>query len=269
MLWLKMKCLHPIQVLLLALAIQGNQAYVSVNGRFLILQRAGIQAQSKTCCLCSRDTGSGMVVVEEGKRRGDHNIESQSRRRLFLASSALALSIRDMVKPVYANDANVYTSDAKYSEKRNTQILVRGKVTIKSGSEIPIDTSISALYITARPSKPDNVPRAILDGSNGKPPPVLAARFPNPVFPFEFELTELDLTGEGASKSAATSISSYWWEDQDLILSGRWDMDGTAATRGPTDLVGRGLVGSRRSTVDLQMGGRGLTGKLVTGKSAK
>ena len=65
----------------------------------------------------------------------------------------------------------------------------------------PIDDQTPALYITARPNKPDNVPKAILDGSRGKPPPVLIARYPlpksnsedldwNTQFPFEFTLTE-------------------------------------------------------------------------------
>lgn len=186
---------------------------------------------------------------------------------------ALAISKPVLAQPIVDSDDNKSsTTDIQVAgDAKSSRTLVKGEVTLKAPERFPEDTSTSALYITARPNKADNVPKAILDGSNGKPPPVLAARFINPSFPFEFELSELDLTVEGIAqvtqvKSQSVS-NNYWWEDQDLIISGRWDTDGIAATRDPTDLVGRSqFYASRNDKVDLQIGGRGATGKLVTGK---
>jgi hypothetical protein len=143
----------------------------------------------------------------------------------------------------------------------------RGKVMTSPDVKFPEETSSSALYVTARPNKADNVPRAILDGSNGKPPPVLVARYANPQFPFDFSLTKADLTQEGLSTSES---DQFWFEGQDLIVSARWDTDGTASTRDPTDLVGRSLYVSKGGDdVVVQIGGRGITGKFVTGKAKK
>lgn len=145
--------------------------------------------------------------------------------------------------------------------------IVSGKVTMKSVDGLPEDISASALYITARPNKADNVPRAILDGGNGKAPPVLASRIPNPQFPFNFQLSTLDLTQEGA---ALITNDRYWFEGQDLTISARWDTDGVASTRDPTDLVGRSqYIASKGDEPIVQLGGRGLTGKIVTGKAKK
>ena len=87
------------------------------------------------------------------------------------------------------------------------KVYVKGVATLQSGITInnnndtnnPPNNENAALYVTARPNKADNVPRAILDGSNGRPPPVLSARYPNPTFPFEFRLTSQNYTPEGAS----------------------------------------------------------------------
>eukprot|EP00558_Chaetoceros_sp_UNC1202_P006936 CAMPEP_0197238406 /NCGR_PEP_ID=MMETSP1429-20130617/4873_1 /TAXON_ID=49237 /ORGANISM="Chaetoceros sp., Strain UNC1202" /LENGTH=176 /DNA_ID=CAMNT_0042697541 /DNA_START=232 /DNA_END=762 /DNA_ORIENTATION=+ len=147
--------------------------------------------------------------------------------------------------------------------------FIRGKVTLNSLEGFPDDTSSSALYITARPIRPDNVPKAILDGSNGKPPPVLAARVSNPSFPFDFQLTGADLTIEGVS-SSSRETDQYWFGGQDLVISARWDTDGVAATREATDLVGRTqYFASKDHDIEVALTGRGFTGKLVTGKSKK
>ena len=123
----------------------------------------------------------------------------------------------------------------------------------------------AALYVTCRPNRPDNVPRAILDGSRGKPPPVLAARFENPQFPFEFTLTTDNLTPEGAS--AVEGSDNIWWSGEDLIVSARLDSDGVAATRDPNDLVGRGFYSSKtQDAAMIELQGRGMFGKAVTSK---
>ena len=62
--------------------------------------------------------------------------------------------------------------------------------------------------------------------------------------------------------------SSAWWKDEDLVVSARFDSDGVAATRDPTDLVGRGFYSSKSSQdpVAVELQGRGLFGKSVTAK---
>mmetsp|Transcript_26472 Transcript_26472/g.58290 ORF Transcript_26472/g.58290 Transcript_26472/m.58290 type:complete len:288 (+) Transcript_26472:79-942(+) len=168
-------------------------------------------------------------------------------------------------------------------------VFLSGKVTLPSGMTDPggLDEggdgekrpTPSALYVTARPDRPDNVPKAILDGSRGKPPPILAARFESPVFPFEFKLGEKDLTPEGVGgigNGEQQSSNPRWWAGDDLIVSARWDSDGVAATRSPEDLVGRNLW--KRGTAAtspndgisgfvLGLQGRGSFGKFATKKS--
>lgn len=154
------------------------------------------------------------------------------------------------------------------------RILLKGTVKLKNGDEmLPEERSSSALYITARPQKVDNIPRAILDGSNGKPPPVLASRIPNPVFPYDFTLSTLDLTPEGAF-GLDVSRGKYWFEGENMVVSARWDTDGIASTRDPTDLVGRSQYFASakddgETMVTVELVGRGLAGKMVTGKSKK
>ena len=160
--------------------------------------------------------------------------------------------------------------------------VVRGSIGIQSGV-LPTDSPSRALYVTARPDRPDNVPAAILSGTRGKPPPIAAARFfPAPTFPFAFELTEEDLTEEGAAQLATDS--SRWWIADDLVVSARLDSDGRAATRDPEDLVGRALLRRRQGqsqggggggiaaarpvdlSAPLELQGRGIGGKFVTSK---
>ena len=88
----------------------------------------------------------------------------------------------------------------------------------------------SALYVTARPNTPNDVPQAILSGTRGKPPPVLTLRVSSPTFPTTVILDANNLTTEGAQ-------GEYWY-NKPLIVSARWDSDGVAATRSPEDLVG-------------------------------
>jgi len=152
-------------------------------------------------------------------------------------------------------------------------LFVLGKVNLPPGVEEPgsgeagssdAPPAKPALYVTVRPNRPDNVPRAILDGSRGKPPPVLAARYESPVFPFEFGLGQKDLTSEGMGNEDG----GYWWSSDDLIVSARWDSDGVAATRSPEDLVGRNLF--KKGTTEgfvLDLQGRGSFGKFATKKN--
>ena len=145
---------------------------------------------------------------------------------------------------------------------------VTGTVTLQNGLSSENIEPGAALYITARTNKPDNVPKAILDGSRGKSPPVFASRFENPQFPFKFSLTSENLTVEGAS--AVEGSDNVWWRGEDFVVSARLDSDGVAATRDPTDLVGRGFYSSvLRDDVMIDLQGRGMFGKAVTSKKLK
>ena len=159
-----------------------------------------------------------------------------------------------------------------------------------------------ALYVTVRVVPSNNVGRYVVAG---KVPPLATARFGSPItFPFEVALLANDLTPEYAA------IPREEWQLQDLTVSARWDVDGTAATRDPDDLVGsdcrcnesaglgraparlplcfpctiyimrafahgpgRGMVQkfesgdrSRWKPADVTLEGRGLTGRVLTGK---
>ena len=163
----------------------------------------------------------------------------------------------------------------------NKPVFVQGSVTLAPDATVAAAESFeeneegqattnAALYITCRPDRADNVPLAVLSGTRGKPPPVLAARFENPTFPYSFELDVEHLTAEGAAANdnQGGDEPGYWWTKDDLIVSGRWDADGVAMTRSPEDLVGRTiLVRKGGNDVTLQLQGRGSFGKFATKKN--
>lgn len=154
-------------------------------------------------------------------------------------------------------------------------VVLRGRVTL--ASDVVLDPSRyqgAALYVTCRPETPDNVPAAILNGTRGKAPPVLSSKIINPSFPLDLELSvPRDLTPEGASNGESDTFildpNRVWWKETDLVVSARWDSDGSVATRSPDDLVARGR--SKRgpdsivSTTELELTGRGAFGKFATG----
>ena len=98
-------------------------------------------------------------------------------------------------------------------------------------------------------------------------PPLAASRFAGPLaFPYRFELTSSDLTPEWVG------VPESEWRACDLIISARLDTDGVAATRQPEDLVGRATLrkagaSSGWKATDVELQGRGLTGRLLTGGS--
>ena len=162
---------------------------------------------------------------------------AQIGRRALLASAAGLACSTPRCQPAAAED--------------NNGLVALGTVKVKDGVTQPSQER-GALYVTAR------IPPNRL--SAGKVPPLATARYAAPVtFPFEVRLTAADLTPEYAGVPASE------WSGQDLTLSARWDCDGTAATRDPDDLVGRGqVVGGRPAVVVLE--GRGLTGRVLTAK---
>lgn len=184
---------------------------------------------------------------------------------------------RALLSVVAASSALLLPQQPSLAAIQDDTVVLSGTVTLAADVELPSSTASSALYLTCRPDKPDNVPAAILNGSRGKSPPVLAARIENPTFPFDFSLiSPRDLTVEGAANPDGSTndnnlqdFSSFWWSKEDLIVSARWDSDGVAATRSPDDLVGRNVWKYGQELVDLQLEGRGAFGKFATGKTNK
>jgi hypothetical protein len=232
-------------------------------------------------------------------------------RRDAWVSSAFAIATSTAISTIAANigQGNVASALEPKDSTSSRTFFVQGTVnrpaefeknppppTLAADNGATASSTAPALYITCRPDRPDNVPQAILAGTRGKPPPVLAARFENPTsFPFFFVLGEQDLTLEGSVKDETTGL--YWWliaandnhgsssnNKDNLVVSARWDSDGFAATRSPEDLVGRATAKQKLKppehgndgddslssspimyTVAIDLGGRGAFGKFATG----
>ena len=180
-------------------------------------------------------------------------------RRAVLATLSAACVLRPRL-PALADDAPPL---AEAAQPPPPQLIGTGTVRIQAGAT-PTDSPTAALYVTAR-LVPSNV--APLYVTAGKVPPLAAARFPAPTFPFDFKLDATNLTPEWAGVAPAE------WATQDLVISARLDSDGTAATRDPEDLVGRGELKKnatpepgRWSAADVELQGRGITGRILTAK---
>jgi hypothetical protein len=218
---------------------------------------------------------SGCNTMQYGYKESDEEIADvydKSRRQSILVSIFSWLSLKEVS---FADDN--LTANRIIS---GTVVLPDMLLPIENKNEGVDDSNSSksptpALYITARPNVPDNVPKAVLDGSRGKPPPILAARYENPDFPFHFTLSEKDLTLEGVAGATSDAdsniITNAWWTDDDLIISARYDSDGVAATRSPDDKVGRTLWKRSSNTndtgVQINLTGRGAFGKFATKKN--
>ena len=239
------------------------------------------------------DCGPGIIGAEGGSRA--LSAPMPSRRRAVAAAAAAVFNVHNML---LSADAAPIPSSSTRPATEGGKVYVRGRATLQSpdlfddvlaAGRTANNDNGAALYVTARPSRPDSVPAAVLDGSRGRPPPVLSARYPRPDFPFDFELTSFDLTPEGAAASATTPTTmddgrdGVWWAGEDLVVSARLDTDGVASTRDPTDLVGRGIFRPPAATpastaaasaaaaapatvVSIELRGRGMFGKSVTGR---
>ena len=179
-----------------------------------------------------------------------HSLRLPTSRRSLLASAGAACAAPLLPEPVRAAEEG---------------LIAVGTVSVKPGV-VPPTQERGALYVTARVVPSNNVGLYV---TAGKVPPLATARFASPIaFPFEVRLNaEEHLTPEFAG------VPREEWAGQDLTLSARWDVDGTAATRDPDDLVGRGLLektgktdASRWRKADVVLEGRGLTGRILTGK---
>ena len=125
----------------------------------------------------------------------------------------------------------------------------------------PIPTS--ALYVTTRLVPASNI---ALYAANGKVLPLSASRFPSPTFPFQAVIDPQDILEPYRSLPPADleRLTS-----QEIVVSARLDSDGDSATRGPEDLVGRTLCAPKGGGGELRLGGRGLTGRILTKGSYK
>lgn len=271
---------HLVHIIVLPL-VNGASCFISnqSTGRVCCTRLntvVPVPSNANTCIKCNSKNNDSVFINHEptddmySALNNHFNAKSKTRRG-FLNTSLNKVGISTFTfiigtKPIFAEETTEETIEEKINKIKDARSILKGMVILQSGTEIPDDISKSALYITARPNNPVDVPRAILDGSNGKPPPVLAARFSNIEFPFSFELNTSDLTSEGNARISNEEL--YWWEGRDLIVSARFDTDGVAATRDPSDLVGRDLFISGKE-ISIQLQGRGLAGKFFTSKSNK
>ena len=219
-----------------------------------------------------RKRNPSLTLLGSQKGTCDNGKVLQPCRRALLVATIASAASSSLLLPFESSLAQEGTESAAVVPENIT--ILKGTVSLPSDLDEFNPSEASALYITCRPDKPDNVPLAILNGSRGKPPPVLSARIGNPTFPYEFELSSpRDLTIEGASdgesKTAILDYTKFWWKNDDLIVSARWDSDGVAATRSPEDLVGRGIWKQADKTVSVPLSGRGAFGKFATGSKQK
>lgn len=217
--------------------------------------------------LCLTVRAHNNIVCKAVQNNESHLMD----RRDYINSSLIAAMIGSQTIPDISSA----------SESEQQAIILKGVVTLKPGSEPSISES-SALYITAKPETTMNAPKKIQELFAGRPPPVLTARFPitsgRDAFPFIFQLTESDVTAEGAYIDGNEEMKAikYWWTNDNLVVSARFDSDGIAATRDPDDLVGRSFsfVGDKGDgrpfrydkDVEIQLQGRGIGGKFITTK---
>eukprot|EP00536_Pseudo-nitzschia_multiseries_P011044 jgi/Psemu1/204782/e_gw1.357.18.1 len=287
-------CLFNVSAVIFVLFSLGvTESFVTESQRSLLQQRhLAVASLSLSDYQCHTNSIIPDVEVGNGDNeiisRTDSFVNDYNRRRvgrLLFQSAVVGAFSWDSSRQVSFADE----SPASLATETKGPSFLSGTVTLPTGMNAPGEAETSnnndtgdtpqtkpALYITARPNRPDNVPRAILDGSRGKPPPVLAARYESPDFPFAFQLGEKDLTPEGADGDNSSSSSSsssdnniFWWSTEDLIVSARWDSDGVAATRSPEDLVGRNLWKHDENSAQfvLPLQGRGSFGKFATKKS--
>jgi hypothetical protein len=279
-----------IHFLILAWIVNGAQAF-SVHGNNN--KNNNIQAQDYSVGpLSSSPKRVAIVALEPLPLSAARDSVPSTSAPVATATATAAIHRREVfqktaaaiVASLFAGVRPATAAAAADTDDYSNVIFLKGVVSLLSADYKvnPTDattTSTPAIYVTCRPDRPDNVPGAILSGTRGKPPPVLAARFENPTFPFEFELGSKDLTMEGIFNESGTgapilennpapppaSLQNVWWNKENLVVSARFDTDGVAATRSPEDLVGRGFWKNGDTSVEVLLTGRGAFGKFATG----
>ena len=232
-----------------------------------------------TCCVS--DAFQPYSCTSFGASRDLHSVLVKKHYDIETATNLFPINRRDYMAKI-ASTAIVALP--KVSDAVNKITILKGVVTLKPGSQAVMSTG-SALYVTAKPETTINAPKAIAEMFAGRPPPVLTARYPissgSSAFPFDFQFTEADITAEGLYEdtNAEKKANIYWWMNDNLVISARFDSDGVAATRDPDDLVGRSFSLVERkdndntfrysSDVEIQLQGRGVGGRFITTKKEK
>lgn len=141
-------------------------------------------------------------------------------------------------------------------------VTISGIITLEDGVAAP-ETLSRALYITAKPDLGFINSNLLLR----KFPAVMSKRIPGDgvKFPLEYSISE------SADGTEDVGLQRERWVNLPMIISVRYDTDGVAATRDPTDLVGKGDSERKQDedtwvNANLALSDRGLGGKLVTGK---
>lgn len=191
--------------------------------------------------LVSSHTPIGHTTVEGSPKR-----VAESRRGLLSRMGVLNVGLLVNLNTAWPVEA-----------AKDDDLLVEGVVTLDNGV-VPLLTDRTALYLTVRPGGR----RTALNRS----PPLAGVRISiseeDVTFPYKFAVRMNDVYPDAPPRSE--------WESQGLTVSARLDTDGTAATRDPEDLVGRGeadLVKGNRKPAEVVLMGRGFGGKLITQKS--
>ena len=136
----------------------------------------------------SCDPVQGFHLEQTGHRRASSLSCGQSRLEddaafdtpLSRRRGLRSLSFLGMISSLVFNKDAALAADGASSSTSQTTV-VSGKVALPSDVVLdPSTTGSAALYVTVRPDTPDNVPAAILSGTRGKPPPVMAT--PNSCF---------------------------------------------------------------------------------------
>ena len=182
---------------------------------------------------------------------------------LTLKTKAVMLARRALLAAAAAS--LVPTRKPAWAAEPSTFVIARGSIALQNGiTAAGSDAAGAALYVTAKPADTSTG----ITAQAGKVPPLAAARYPSPIkFPYDFSLSTADLTPE------FSGVDKDTWINTDLLITARFDTDGVAATRGPDDLVGRATQSKRGAGTDpdkwstpvVELQGRGLTGRLLTG----
>jgi hypothetical protein len=179
----------------------------------------------------------------------DNDDNAMVDRRTFggIFSSAAAVVAGSAILPEISNAAITSQPTGrprKVLNKKGARTYFKGKITVKDAavpSEI-LESTNTALILTARPKNPAKIPPEVLASTRGSIPSVFTAIIPKPTLDGKqtFTLTANDITPEG---DFGLSGDPYWWADEpEWEISARVDTDGALNTLDPSDLVGRTIT---------------------------
>lgn len=176
---------------------------------------------------------------------------------LFPRVTTLSIDRRQVLRRTLSSVPALLVSTSTIAADEETLLPFRLEVTITLPSNINREELLgpdTALYVTARPTENSGADQV---WQGRRVPPVLTTRVAKPSDLCAI-LTEKDVTPEGLTWDG--------WKTGPLVVSARLDTDGMASTRNATDLVGQGSIAAKQSTVTIPLQGRGLAGKILTGR---